>query len=170
MLNNRIRTYVESLLRSGEEIVVSMVGFRPLSRTLALYAVFPAVIGGFALATATGFPTWVGGAIGGGSGAGLAMWLDQRQARADHDGKSLSIGLVVTDQRLWILDLAAGLVAASVAGIHLEAELSAIAEVDAERMQGSGLKRPGAVIRLRDGSVERVIPAKALPFVAALSP
>jgi hypothetical protein len=168
MLNQRIRAYAEPLLRSGEEIVVSMVGFRPLSRTLALYAVFPAVIGGFALATATGFPTWVGGGIGGGTGAGLAMWLDQRQARADHDGKGLSIGLVVTDQRLWILDLAAGLVAASVAGVHLESELSAIAEVETERMQGSGLKRLGAVIRLVDGSVERVIPAKAPPFLTAL--
>ena len=86
----------------------------------------------------------------------------------DHDGKGLSIGLVVTDQRLWILDLAAGLVAASVAGVHLESELSAIAEVETERMQGSGLKRLGAVIRLVDGSVERVIPAKAPPFLTAL--
>jgi hypothetical protein len=60
------------------------------------------------------------------------------------------------------------LVAASVAGVYRETALSEIAGVETERMQGSGLKRLGAAIQMTDGSVERVIPAKAQPFIDAL--
>lgn len=169
MLNKRIREFIEPLLQNGEEIVVAMVGFRPLTRTAALLAVFPAVFGGFAVSTAAGISPWIGGGVGGGVGAGLAAWLDQRRARAEHDGKGLNIGLAVTNRRLLILDLAAGLISASVESLHLERELGDIADVETERMQGSGLKKIGAVIRFRDGTIERVIPAKSKPFMEAIA-
>lgn len=146
-----------------------MAGFRPLSRTLALFAVFPVVLAGFAVATAAGWPSWVGGGLGGGAGAGLAVWLDQRQARSDHGGKPMSIGLVVTDQRLFVLDLRTGVLLADVEGIHLEVERDFIEHVETERMQGSGLKRMGVVVTLHDGTVERFIPARTDPFLAALT-
>jgi hypothetical protein len=169
MLNDRIREHVEPLLRPGETIEQAMAGFRPLSRSLALVVIFPLVVAGFAVSAAAGVPAWVGAGVGGGLGAGLSMWLDQRRARAEHGGKGLSIGLVVTTQRLFVLDLKTGPVLASVAGVDLEAELSDLEHVETQRMQGSGLKRPGVVIRLRDRTVLQVIPARAQQFVAALA-
>jgi hypothetical protein len=168
MLRRRIYEFTEPLLRPGEQIALTMVGFRPISRSAALMAVFPAVLGGFAVSTAAGIPAWVGGGLGGGVGAGLMAWFDQRRSRAENDGRSLSIGLVVTDRRLLILDLATGVFGASVESLYLEQDLSDISEAETERMQGSGLKRIGAVIRFRDGSIERVIPAKSKPFFDAL--
>jgi hypothetical protein len=167
MLTDRLIAFVEPLLRADETIAVAMAGFRPLSRSLALVAVFPAVLLGFAVSTAAGWPSWVGGGLGGGVGAGVAAWLDQRRARADH-GKGLSIGLVVTSQRLIVLDLETGLVSATVGGVHLDVERSDIETIETERMQGSGIKRLGAVIVLHDGTVERVIPARTDPFLEAL--
>lgn len=169
MLADRIETHVTPMLRAGEHVLVAMAGFRPISRSFAFIAVFPFVLGGFAVSTAADWPAWVGGGIGGGAGAGVAMWLDQRRARAEHGGKSLSIGLVVTDTRLFVLDLATGPVFADVAGLHLEAERSSIETIETERMQGSGLKRLGVVISLRDGTVERLIPARTEQFMAALT-
>ena len=145
-----------------------MAGFRPLTRSAVLPVVFPLSLGGLAAGTAADISAWIGGAVGAGLGAVIAAWLDQRRARAEHDGKSLSIGLVVTTQRLLILDLAAGLVAASVAGVHLDRELGEITAIEPEKMQGSGLKRIGAVITFRDRTVTRVIPAKTTSFVKAL--
>ena len=147
---------------------MAMAGFRPLSRSAALLSVFPLVLGGLAAGTAAGIQAWIGGAIGGGIGAAMASWLDQRRARAEHDGKGLSIGLLVTDQRLLILDLATGLIAATVEDIHLEQELSDLTDIETERMQGSGLKRVGLVLGFRDGTIERVIPARTQPFLEAL--
>lgn len=168
MLNQRIRDFAEPLLRRDEQIVVAMAGFRPLTRSAALLSVFPLVLGGLAAGTAAGIQAWIGGAIGGGLGAGMAVWLDQRRARAEHDGKGLSIGLVVTGQRLFILDLTARLIAVSVEDIHLEQELGDLTDIETERMQGSGMKRVGLVLRFRDGTVERVIPARTQPFLEAL--
>ena len=168
MLNQRIRDFAEPLLRPDEQIVVAMAGFRPLTRSAALLSVFPLVLGGLAAGTAAGIQAWIGGAIGGGLGAGMAAWLDQRRARAEHDGKGLSIGLVVTGQRLFILDLTARLIAVSVEDIHLEQELGDLTDIETERMQGSGMKRVGLVLRFRDGTVERVIPARTQPFLEAL--
>lgn len=169
MLAERLRAHVEPLLRSGEEILTAMAGFRPISRSFALVAIFPFVLGGFAVSTAAGWPAWVGGGLGGGLGAAAAAWLDQRRARNEHGGKTMSVGLVVTDRRLFILELQAGILRASVAGIDLEVERSFIESIETERMQGSGLKRLGVVIVLHDGTVERVIPARTDPFVLALS-
>lgn len=168
MLNQRIRDFAEPLLRPDEQIVVAMAGFRPLTRSAALLSVFPLVLGGLAAGTAAGIQAWIGGAIGGGLGAGMAAWLDQRRARAEHDGKGLSIGLVVTGQRLFILDLTARLIAVSVEDIHLEQELGDLTDIETERMQGSGMKRAGLVLRFGDGTVERVIPARTQPFLEAL--
>ncbi len=168
MLSQRIRAYIEPRLRPGEEIRVAMAGFRPLSRSAALLATFPLALGGFAVSAASGTPAWVGGTLGAGAGVGLAMWLDQRRARAEHEGRCLSIGLVVTGGRLFILDLSAGLAVASVDHLHLESELGDIAGIETETMQGSGFKRVGAVLRFRDGSVERVIPARTRSFLEAL--
>ena len=81
----------------------------------------------------------------------------------------MSIGLVVTSERLFVLDLATGLVSATVAGVHLDVDRSFIEMIETERMQGSGIKRPGVVIALRDGTVERVIPARVDPFLQALA-
>lgn len=169
MLTDRIRAHVEPLLGPDEEIEVAMAGFRPLSRSLALVAVFPLVFGGFAVATASGWPAWVGGGLGGGAGAAVAAWLDQRQARRDHAGKGLSLGLVVTTDRLFVLDLSTGPLMATVETTHLEVERSAIEGIATQKMQGSGLKRPGVVIELADGSVERVIPARTDQFLTALN-
>lgn len=169
MLSARLREYVEPLLRPAETIEVAMAGFRPLSRSLAFFAVFPVVLAGFAVATAADLPAWVGGGLGGGLGAGLAVWLDQRQARVDHGGKPMSIGLVVTSDRLFVLDLRTGLFLADVAGVYLEVERAFIEHVETERMQGSGLKRLGVVLGLRDGSTERFIPARTDPFVTTLA-
>lgn len=146
-----------------------MAGFRPISRSLVFVVVFPVVLGSFAISTAAGWPSWVAGGVGGGVGAGLAMWLDQRRARAEHDGKGLAVGLVVTDQRLFVLDLDTGVAFATVAGVHLEADRSSIDSIETERMQGSGLKRLGVVMSLADGTVERLIPARTEQFVAALT-
>lgn len=168
MLTDRISAFVEPRLRSGEEIRLAMTGFRPLSRSAALLAIFPAVLAGFAVSAATGIPSWAGGLLGGGAGVALAIWLDQRRARAEHEGRPLSIGLVVTDRRLFILDLSTGVVAAAVQDVHLVSELDDIAAIETERMQGSALKRAGAVLRFRDGSVERVIPARTGAFLEAL--
>ena len=168
MLSRRIEEFTEQLLRPGEQIALSVIGFRPISRTAALMAVFPSVLGGFAISVAAGLPAWVGGGLGGGVGAGLMAWFDQRRSRAENDGKCLSIGLVVTNRRLLIVDLATGVFGASVESLYLEQDLSDITEVETERMQGSGLKRIGAVIQFRDGTVERVIPAKSKPFFDAL--
>jgi len=169
MLNERLRSHIEPGLRSGESIDVAMAGFRPISKSAALVAVFVFVFGGFAVATAAGLPSWVGGAVGGGSGALAAALLDQRRARKEHQGKGMSVGLVVTTYRLFVLDLDTGLLSAHVAGVAVEAERSAIASVETERMQGSGLKRLGVVISLRDGTVTHVIPARTDPFVRSLS-
>jgi hypothetical protein len=169
VLNRRIREFVTPLLDVGEEITAAMAGFRPLSRSLALFAVFPAVFAGFAVSSAAGWPAWVGGGLGGGTGAGLAMWLDQRQARADHDGKGLSVGLVVTDRRLFILDLATGPLAAQPTGVALTTSLDEIASVETVKMQGSGLKRAGAVLDLADGTEVAVIPARHEQFLQALN-
>lgn len=144
-----------------------MAGFRPLSRTWGLVATFPLVLGGFAVSTAAGLPAWLGGGLGGATGAGLAMVLDQRQARIEH-GKGMSVGLVVTDERLFVLELATGLVAASVVGVDVVADRGEILSVETERMQGSGLKRPGVVLALRDGTEVAVIPAKTDQFLRAL--
>ncbi|MEE9299246.1 MAG: hypothetical protein V3V29_09455 [Acidimicrobiia bacterium] len=168
MLNQRIRDFAEPHLHSDEQIVVAMAGFRPLTRSAALLSVFPLVLGGLAAGPAAGINPWIGGAIGGGLGVGMTAWLDQRRARAEHDGKGLSIGLVVTGQRLFILNLAAGLIAASVEDIHLEQELGDLTDVETERMQGSGMKRVGLVLGFRDGTIERVIPARLQPFLDAL--
>ncbi len=168
MLNQRIQEFTTPLLHADETITVAMAGFRPLSRSAMVLSVFPLFFGGLAAGTAAGISPWLGGAVAAGLGFGMAAWLDQRRARAEHDGKSLSIGLVVTNRRLLILDLVAGLVAASVAGVHLEQKLENIREVEPEKMQGSGLKRIGAVITFRDGSATRVIPAKTKPFLEAL--
>ena len=145
-----------------------MAGFRPLTRSAVLLTVFPLFFGGLAAGTAAGISAWIGGAVGAGLGLGVAAWLDQRRARAEHDGKSLSIGLIVTTQRLLVLDIAAGLIAASVEGVHLEQELGDITAIEPEKMQGSGLRRIGAVLRFRDGTALRVIPAKTKLFVEAL--
>jgi hypothetical protein len=168
MLADRLSAHVEPLLRPHETLEVAMAGFRPLSRSLALVAVFPFVLLGLASATAAGWPSWLGGGLGGGLGAAAAAFLDQRRARAEH-GKGMSIGLVVTSDRLFVLDLDTGIMSASVAGVHLETERSFIETIETERMQGSGLKRPGVVIGLRDGTVERVIPARTDPFLQALA-
>lgn len=168
MLSRRIEEFTEELLRPGEQVALAVVGFRPISRTAALMAVFPSVLGGFAVSTAAGLPAWFGGGLGGGVGAGLMAWFDQRRSRAENDGKCLSIGLVVTTRRLLIVDLATGVFGASVESLYLEQDLSDITDVETERMQGSGLKRIGAVIQFRDGTVERVIPAKSKPFFDAL--
>lgn len=168
MLTDRLIAHVEPMLRVDETVEIAMAGFRPLSRSLALVAVFPAVLLGFAVSAAAGWPSWIGGGLGGGVGAGLAAWLDQRRARADH-GKGMSIGLVVTSRRLFVLDLETGLVNATVGGVHLDVERSDIETIETERMQGSGIKRLGAVIVLRDGTVERVIPARTDPFLRALA-
>lgn len=146
-----------------------MAGFRPISRSTALLALFPLVLLGFAVSTAAGWPAWVGGALGGGAGAGTAAWLDGRRARAEHQGKGMSVGLVVTDRRLFVLRLDVGVFVARVAGVDLEVDRSFITSVEIERMQGSGIKRSGAVVALRDGTVERVIPARTDPFVLALA-
>jgi hypothetical protein len=169
MLTDRIAAYIDPELRPGEIIEIAMVGFRPLSRSLALVAVFPFMLGGLAAATASGWPAWLGGALGGALGALVAAWLDQRQARLDHDGKGLSIGLVVTSERFFVLDLSTGIVGASVEGVALSAERTRIEWVDTEKMQGSGLKRAGVVVHLSDGTSERVIPARTEPFLQALS-
>ena len=169
MLSRRIDDFAEELLRPGEEIVLTLVGFRPISRSAALMAVFPSVLGGFAVSTAAGLPAWVGGGLGGGVGAGLMAWFDQRRSRAENEGKCLSVGLVVTDRRLLIFDLATGVFGASVESLYLERDLGDITEVETDRMQGSGLKRIGAVIHFRDGTVERIIPAKSKPFFEALN-
>jgi len=168
VLNQRIREFVEPQLRSGEQIAVAMAGFRPLTRSAALLTIFPLAFLGLASATAAGTSAWIGGALGVLVGAALAAWLDQRRARSEHGGKSLSIGLVVTSHRLLVLDLAAGFAAASVAGIHLDQELGDLTDIETERMQGSGLKRVGLVLGFRDGTVERVIPARTQPFLDAL--
>lgn len=168
MLIERIRTQVEPMLRPGETVKVAMAGFRPLTRSAALAAIFPMVLGGLAVSTAAGWPAWVGGGIGGAGGAAVAAWLDQRRARAEHRGRGMSVGLVVTDRRLILLELETGLIGASVAGIGLEAERFEIERLETERMQGSGLKRPGVVVTLRDGTVLRVIPARTDEFLAAL--
>lgn len=168
MLAQRLNDHIEPLLRPGEVIEAAMAGFRPLSRSFALIAVFPAVFAGFAVSTAAGYPSWVGGGVGGGVGAGLAAWLDQRRARSEHGGKGMSVGLVVTSHRLFVLELDTGVMAASVAGVGLEAGRDEITGVETERMQGSGLKRLGVVIALSDGSTERVIPARSEVFLRAL--
>ena len=169
MLNQRIEAFVTPLLRTNESITLAMVGLRPLTRSAVVVGVFPLVLGGLAAGTAAGISPWLGGAIGGALGAGFGVWLDQRRARAEHGGKSLSIGLVVTNQRLLVLDLATGLFAAKVAGLHLDRKLANIKEVEPEKMQGSGLKRLGAAITFRDGTVIRVIPAKSKTFFEALN-
>lgn len=170
MLNQRLRDHVEPLLRQSESVVAAMAGFRPLSSSAALFAVFPAVLGGFAVSSAAGLPAWVGGGLGGGIGGGLAMWLDQRRARAEHDGKGLSVGLVVTDKRLFVLDLGTGPISARVVGVELEMPLDQIRSVDEEKMQGSGLKRSGVVIGAADGTSFAVIPARLGPFLEAVRP
>lgn len=169
MLTEKLKAFVADRLEEGENIEAAMAGFRPLTRSAALLAIFPMVLAGFAVSAAAGWPAWVGGGLGGGTGAGLAMWLDQRRARTEHDGQSLSLGLVVTDRRLFILDLETGMVAADVAGIHREESRHDLSEVTTEKMQGSGFKRMGAVLHFRDGSVERVIPARTEQFLKALA-
>ncbi len=168
VLNRRIRDFVEPQLRDGEEITVAMAGFRPLTRSAALIAILPLAFLGLAAGTAAGISAWIGGALAVVAGAGLTAWLDQRRARSEHGGKGLSIGLVVTSHRLFVLDLKAGFVAASIAGIHIDRSLGDLTDIETERMQGSGLKRIGLVLRFRDGTVERVIPARTQPLLDAL--
>lgn len=168
MLNDRIRAHVESELRSGESITVTMVGFRPLSRSWALVAIFVSVFAGFAISTAADIPSWIGGGVGGGVGAAAMMLLDQRRARAEHEGKGMSVGLAVTTQRLFLLELDTGIFSASISGPGLVVDRSDIVSLETERMQGSGLKRPGVLIEMRGGRHERVIPARIQPFRRAL--
>jgi hypothetical protein len=168
MLNRKITEYVTPLLEAGEEIVVAMAGFRPITRSAAFVAVFPAVIAGFAVSSATGLPAWVGGGIGGGFGGGLAMWLDQRRAKAEHDGKGLSVGVVVSDRRFFLLELATGLVGAVPTATERVARREEIVSVRSERMQGSGLKRPGVVVALSDGTELVFIPARHGQLLEAL--
>lgn len=168
MLTQRIRSAVESMLRPGESVVEAMVGFRPLSRSSALLMVFVTVFLGFAVSSAADIPAWIGGGVGGGVGAGLAMLLDQARARREHGGKGMSVGLVVTTQRFFILELAMGAISATVAGVDSEAELTDIRRVEIERMQGSGLKRPGVVLTFSDGSESSLIPARTKRLIAAL--
>ena len=40
------------------------------------------------------------------------MWLDQRRSRREHDGKGMSLGLAVTDQRVLLIEMETGLFAA----------------------------------------------------------
>jgi hypothetical protein len=168
MLVGRLKAYIEPFLRDGEDVVAAMAGFRPLSRSMALVALLPLVLGGFAVSTAANWPAWVGGALGGGVGAGVAMWLDQRRARTEHDGKGMSLGLVVTEQRLFILALDTGVFAATVAGIEHEVEVSEITSIETQRMQGSGLKRLGVVLGLPDGTRFAAIPARTERFLEAI--
>lgn len=165
MLKQRLWEFVEPRLRDDERIVVAMAGFRPLTRSAALMAIFAFVLAGFAASTASGMPAWVGGGLGGALGAGTAAWLDHRRARFEHDGKGLGVGLVVTDRRLFILELATGVFTASVSAIDVEQDLADIVEVETQKMQGSGLKRVGAVVRFADGTTERVIPARTDGFL-----
>jgi hypothetical protein len=168
VINRKMTEFVEPLLGAGETVQVAMHGFRPLSRSMAFLAAFPAVFGGFAIGSAAGWPAWVGGGIGGGVGAGLAMALDQRRARAEHDGRGLAVGLVATERRFMVLEMRTGLVAAEPVGVELEQPLDSIASVGTEKMQGSGLKRAGLVMTFDDGAEVRLIPARVNPMLEAL--
>lgn len=168
MLIDRLRASVEPLLVPGEGIRAAMAGFRPVSRSMALVAAFPLVFLGFAAGAAAGWPAWVGGALGAATGAGVAMWLDQRRARAEHGGKGMSIGLVVTTDRLFVLELDTGPISATVADVEKVAGKPGI-EIATEKMQGSGLKRLGVVLTFDDGEVLRVIPARTEHFLQAMA-
>lgn len=168
MINRRMAEFVEPFLATGEVVGAAMHGFRPLSRSLAFVAAFPAVLGGFAAASAAGWPAWVGGGVGGGIGAGLAMALDQRRARAEHAGKGLAVGLVATDRRFMVLEMRTGLVVAEPVAVEMDRPLVTVASVATERMQGSGLKRTGLVMQFDDGAETRFIPARLHPMLEAL--
>jgi len=168
MLNQRIKEFVAPLLEPGERISSAMVGFRPLTRSAALVAVFPAVFGGFAVGSAAGWPAWLAGGIGGGVGGGLAMWLDQRRARREHDGRGMSVGLAVTDRRLFVVEMDTGVLVARPATVEHVAPLAELGPVETEKMQGSGLKRLGVVLDLPGGTELRVIPARIETFMAAV--
>jgi hypothetical protein len=145
MLNRRITEFAAAALDPGEALMTAMVGFRPISRSFVFFAVFPAVLGGFALSSAAGW-----------------------QARLDHDGRGLSIGLAVTDRRLLVIEMRTGLIMAGPVAIERSIGRDEIVGIETATMQGSGLKRPGAAIRLVGGEEVRVLPARIGPFLEAL--